>query len=80
MVEENGVYEKLTTKSQAMNIEAQNYLPGGSSRAAAYFEPYPFFADKADGHYIYDVDGNQFLDFMLNATTHILGHNNPLVA
>ena len=80
MVEENGVYEKLTTKSQAMNFEAQNYLPGGSSRAAAYFDPYPFFAEKADGHYIYDVDGNKFLDFMLNATTHILGHNNPLVA
>jgi len=79
MLDENGIYEKLTTKSHAMNIEAENYLPGGSSRAAAYFEPYPFFADKAEGHYIYDVDGNKFLDFMLNATTHILGHNHPEV-
>ena len=79
MLDENGIYEKLTTKSHAMNIEAENYLPGGSSRAAAYFEPYPFFADKAEGHYIYDVDGNKFLDFMLNATTHILGHNHPAV-
>ena len=79
-MEEYGIYEKLTTKSHSMNIEAENYLPGGSSRAAAYFEPYPFFADRAEGHYIYDVDGNKFLDFMLNATTHILGHNNPLVA
>ena len=46
MLEENGVYEKLTAKSKSMNLEAENYLPGGSSRAAAYFEPYPFLLKR----------------------------------
>ena len=53
--------------------------PAGSSRGTAYFAPYPFFAEHGDGHYVYDVDGNRYLDFMLNATTLIVGHANPMV-
>ena len=33
-------------KSKDMQAEASKYLPGGSSRATAYFDPYPFFVDK----------------------------------
>ncbi len=66
-------------KSKEMQAEASKYLPGGSSRATAYFDPYPFFVDKASGHHVYDVDGNSYLDFMLNATTYIVGHANPSV-
>ena len=66
-------------KSKDMQAEASKYLPGGSSRATAYFDPYPFFVDKTSGHHVYDVDGNSYLDFMLNATTYIVGHTNPAV-
>ena len=66
-------------KSKTMQAEASKYMPGGSSRATAYFDPYPFFVDKASGHHVYDVDGNSYLDFMLNATTYIVGHANPTV-
>ena len=66
-----------TPKSAALQREANQYLPGGSSRGTAYFAPYPTFIDRAQGHYVYDVDGNRYLDFMINATTHILGHAHP---
>lgn len=66
-----------TPKSEALQREANQYLPGGSSRGTAYFAPYPTFIDRAQGHYVYDVDGNRYLDFMINATTHILGHAHP---
>lgn len=66
-----------TPKSEALQSEAARYLPGGSSRGTAYFAPYPTFVDRAQGHYVYDVDGNRYLDFMINATTHILGHAHP---
>ena len=52
-------------KSKTMQAEASKYLPGGSSRATAYFDPYPFFVDKASGHHVYDVDGNSYLDFIM---------------
>ena len=65
-------YIAKTPKSRALQAEAEQVLPGGSSRGTAYFSPYPFFADHGDGHYVYDVDGNRYLDFMLNATTLIV--------
>ena len=53
---------------------AAQYLPGGSSRGTSYFDPYPHFIDHGEGYYVYDVDGNRYLDFMINATSLILGH------
>ena len=72
-------YVAKTPKSRALQAEAERVLPGGSSRGTAHFAPYPFFADHGDGHYVVDVDGNRYLDFMLNATTLIIGHANPMV-
>lgn len=66
-----------TPRSKELQDEAGRYLPGGSSRGTAFFAPYPTFIDHAAGHYMQDVDGNRYLDFMINATSHILGHAHP---
>ena len=63
--------------SQGKQAEAEKYLPGGSSRGTAYFDPYPHFIERGEGHYIHDADGNRLLDFMINATSLILGHAHP---
>jgi glutamate-1-semialdehyde 2,1-aminomutase len=76
---EREAYTSKHPKSKTMQAEAAKYLPGGSSRGTAYFDPYPFFVDHAEGHYVYDMDANRYLDFMINATTYIVGHANPLV-
>ena len=73
-------YMARTPKSRALQREAERVLPGGSSRGTAYFAPYPFFAEKGEGHYVQDVDGNRYLDFMLNATSLVLGHGHPSIA
>ena len=70
-------YAASTPKSRRLQLHAEQYLPGGSSRGTAYFKPYPFFVDRGEGHYIYDIDQNRYLDFMLNATSLILGHAHP---
>src|SRR5499426_4332480 len=72
-------YLERTPKSRALQREAEDVLPGGSSRGTAYFAPYPFFAEAGEGHWVYDVDGNRYLDFMLNATSLILGHGHASV-
>ena len=59
-------------KSKDMQAEASKYLPGGSSRATAYFDPYPFFVDKTSGHHEYDVDGNEIYRYDLKVE-HNLG-------
>ncbi len=73
-------YMARTPKSRALQRDAERVLPGGSSRGTAYFAPYPFFAEKGEGHYVQDVDGNRYLDFMLNATSLVLGHGHPSIA
>ena len=71
------VFMENTPRSKRFQEEASRYLPGGSTRGAQYFDPYPAFIDRGEGHYIYDVDGNRYLDYMINATSLILGHAHP---
>ena len=73
-------YVARTQGSHKRQKEAEKVLPGGSSRGTAYFEPYPHFIESGHDHYIVDVDGNEYLDFMINATSLILGHANSNVA
>ena len=70
-------YVARTPSSRRLHQEAVNYLPGGTSRAAHYFDPHPVYAERGEGHYVYDVDGNKYLDFGNNATSLILGHAHP---
>lgn len=72
-------YVASTPKSGRLQKEASRYMPGGSTRGAQYFDPYPIFVDHGEGHYVYDVDGNQYLDYMINATSLIMGHAHPEV-
>ena len=66
-----------TPVSRQKQANAEKYLPGGSSRGTAYFAPHPHFIERGEGHYIHDVDGNRLLDFMINATSLVLGHAHP---
>lgn len=38
---------------------------------------YPFFAERADGAYLWDVDGNRFIDYMCAYGPIVLGYNDP---
>ncbi|MDQ3821706.1 MAG: aminotransferase class III-fold pyridoxal phosphate-dependent enzyme, partial [Actinomycetota bacterium] len=51
-------------------------LPGAELAGA----PYPVFAERASGAYVWDVDGNVYVDYMLGFGSVILGHADPRVA
>lgn len=72
-------YISKTPKSKALYERAKNTLPAGVSYAIRYFEPYPFYTAKAKGSKLYDVDGNEYVDFWLGHTALILGHSPPAV-
>jgi glutamate-1-semialdehyde 2,1-aminomutase len=59
--------------------EAQRHLPGGDTRTAAFFDPYPVFLARGDGCRLHDVDGNVYIDFLNNYTSLIHGHAHPAV-
>jgi glutamate-1-semialdehyde 2,1-aminomutase len=72
-------YIKRTKKSKAVLEKAKRYMPGGDTRSSIWFDPYPFWIDKAEGCRFTDVDGNEYIDMHNCYTTMILGHANPKV-
>jgi len=68
-----------TPKSGKLWQEAQNLVPGGLLSQARRFKPYPFYADRAEGQYIWDIDGNRYLDCTMSFGVHVLGHCPPPV-
>lgn len=70
--------------SQELFKKASNIIPSQSQTFSKSWTQYPFgcspiFADKADGGYIWDVDGNKFIDWPMALGPLILGHNNKKV-
>jgi glutamate-1-semialdehyde 2,1-aminomutase len=68
-------YVSKTSKSKALYEKAKKVLPAGVSYGIRFFEPYPFYTAKAKGSKLYDVDGNEYIDFWLGHTALILGHS-----
>ncbi len=57
--------------------DARNYLAGGNSRLTVYYKPHPVYVERGEGAYLYDVDGNRYLDVINNYTSLIHGHAHP---
>lgn len=72
-------YEDKTRESARLFERASQVIPGGICHNLRYFPPYPFYVERAQGPYVWDIDGNRYVDFWMGHYTHILGHNHPLV-
>ncbi len=59
--------------------KAKELLPSGNTRSALYWQPFPLCMRRGTDSHIWDVDGNERIDFNYNNTTLILGHNHPKV-
>ena len=62
-----------------MFLGASKIMPGGQSHNARFFAPYPFYAARARGKYIWDLDGNRYTDYWMGHTALIFGHSPPFV-
>ena len=72
-------YGKWTPNSRALMDPARRYLPGGDTRTTAHYLPYPVFMTRGQGCQLWDADGHEYVDFMNNFTTLILGHAHPSI-
>lgn len=62
--------------------QAQRLMPGGVSSPVRAFRAVggqPLFIERAEGPYLYDVDGNRYIDYVLSWGPLILGHAHPRV-
>ncbi|MBE9056616.1 glutamate-1-semialdehyde 2,1-aminomutase [Sphaerospermopsis sp. LEGE 08334] len=71
-----------TTKSQEIFTAAQNLMPGGVSSPVRAFKSVggqPIVFDRVNGAYIWDVDGNKYIDYVGTWGPAICGHAHPEV-
>ncbi len=71
------------TKSAAVFAQAQTLIPGGVNSPARAFGSVggtPVVIDRAEGPWLFDVDGNRYLDYVLSWGPMILGHANERVS
>ncbi|MBB5058502.1 glutamate-1-semialdehyde 2,1-aminomutase [Granulicella aggregans] len=71
---------RLTTNSRALQLRAESFLPGGVDSPVRAFRAVggdPPFVTHAEGAYLYDADGNKYLDMFGSWGPMILGHAFP---
>src|SRR5256884_4033903 len=66
-----------TKSSKAYSDRARRSLPGGVTANVKYFDPYPIAMRRALGCRLWDLDGNEDLDYCLSFGPLILGHGHP---
>ncbi|MBB1473665.1 glutamate-1-semialdehyde 2,1-aminomutase [Luteimonas sp. MC1782] len=71
-----------TDRSQALFTRARALMPGGVNSPVRAFRSVggePFFAARAEGAHIEDVDGNRYIDYVGSWGPMVVGHNHPAV-
>lgn len=70
----------VITKSEELKNKGRNLLPALSqtfSKSPSSFVEgvYPVYAERAEGCYLYDVDGNKYIDYLMSLGPIVLGYN-----
>ncbi|MHA1311384.1 MAG: aspartate aminotransferase family protein [Candidatus Helarchaeota archaeon] len=72
-------YDNKRKKSKAMFEEAKKVIPGGLEHNLSLRWPFPITMDKAEGCYLWDIDNNKYIDYLMMGAPIILGHNYPVI-
>lgn len=72
-------YREQHPRSEAAHRQRLAVMPGGNTRSALHFEPFPFTAASAEGCKIADIDGNSYVDFTGEFSAGLYGHSNPII-
>jgi glutamate-1-semialdehyde 2,1-aminomutase len=76
-------YEQWARRSGELFRTASEIIPGGAGSSARTvkfgWEPYPPFVARGTGSRLQDVDGHEYIDYLLGLGPMILGHRHPVV-
>lgn len=66
-----------TQRSKGFFERLSRSMPGANTRTATFFQPHPLTIARGEGAYIWDLDGNRFIDLVNNYTSLVHGHAHP---
>lgn len=61
-------------RSRELYERAKRVIPGGVNSPVRAFQPYPFFVLKASGSRLFDVDNNEYIDYVMGYGALLYGH------
>lgn len=64
----------MLISNRVLYERAVKVIPAGVTRPFRFFEPYPFYARKAYGCRLVDVEGNEYVDYWMGHGALVLGH------
>ncbi len=68
-------FDEKCQRSHTLIEEAKQYIPGGVQHNLAFNYPFPIAIRRAEGAYLWDEDGNRYIDFLQAGGPTILGSN-----
>ena len=77
---EEAEYRRRSLRSAELYARARESLPLGVASSFQTYEPYPLFMTDARGSRIWDVDGNEYIDFDMAFGVLAAGHSHPVLA
>ena len=70
-------YHRLHPSSLSRYQQAQRLLPDGVTHDTRWMTPFPIYVTHARGPRKWDVDGNEFVDYVMGHGSLLLGHSHP---
>ena len=68
------------SRSAELFARTRRVLPGGvGSNDRALMDPHPIFIERGEGPFLFDVDGNRYIDYLLGYGPLVLGHAHPAI-
>ena len=66
-------------RSTELHARAVKSVPGGVASSWASSRPVPIWIERGEGAHLWDVDGNQYIDFHAGYGANIAGHGHPAI-
>lgn len=79
MPQESDLYVSGRPGSARLYAEALKVFPSGITHDSRYMTLFPLYIERAEGSRKWDVDGNEYLDFVMGHGALLLGHSHPAV-
>ncbi len=66
-------------RSLSYREEAKRHLPGGVSSSWQVWPPHPIYVDRGKGSRVWDIDGNEYVDYHNGYGVMVMGHAHPKI-
>ena len=77
---QRAIHRERTAGSGRMFERAREVMPGGVPSQFQAGDPWPVYVERGEGARVWDVDGNEYLDFHNGFGVMCVGHANPTIA